>query len=188
MLGDDLRVALSMAIEHARDHRHAYLTTEHLLLGLLHDPQATEVMVACGANLDALEAAVTESLKDQPTETEDEAYDPIQTTSFRRVIQRAIMHVQRTGKLPVTGANVLVALFAEEDSQAVFLLEEQGITRVAITRFLSHGIRGDGKPAESKRPEGTGPDAEDAPPEPSADATGAAGSTLATNTQEELSQ
>ncbi|MCB9664738.1 MAG: ATP-dependent Clp protease ATP-binding subunit ClpA [Alphaproteobacteria bacterium] len=165
MYDDSLRVALGMAQEHARASKHEFLTTEHLLYGLLHDPRASEVLEACGANLARLEAEVEDLLDDLETLDVDDDYDPMQSVAFRRVISRAAMHVQHTGKGPVDGGHVLVALFMEHESDAVALLERHGITRLDVTNFIAHGLRkGGSRPGEGARtPQGTGPDAE-APP------------------------
>jgi ATP-dependent Clp protease ATP-binding subunit ClpA len=162
MLGDDLRVALSMALENARQHKHEFLTTEHLLHGLLHDPRAAEIFEACGADLDRIEAAVTAVLDEYESIDVDDAYDPMQTVGFRRVLQRAILHVQNTGKGPVDGGNVLVALFSERDSRAVEILDQNGVNRLDVTSFISHGVRKGGtRPSDGARtPQGTGPDAD----------------------------
>jgi ATP-dependent Clp protease ATP-binding subunit ClpA len=164
MLGDDLRIALGMAVEHAKLKRHEFLTTEHLLHGLLHDPRAGEVLEACGANLRKLEADIERVLDGFESIDVNPDYEPLQTPGFRRVLGRAIAHVQSSGKLPVDGGNVLVALFSEADSVAVSLLKDQGVERVTVTSFLSHGIRVDGKKAgQARTPQGTGPDAESGP-------------------------
>jgi len=163
MLGDDLRVAIGMAAEYARKNRHEFLTTEHLLHGLLHDPKAAEVLQACGADVDAIERAIVALLDEQETLQLEGEFDPIQTVGFRRVLQRAIRHVQSTGKGPVNGANVLVALFSESESQAVFVLEQNGVSRLDVVSFISHGIRKDGRPSASRPPQGSGPEGEQRP-------------------------
>ncbi len=162
MLGDDLRVALGMALENAQQNKHEFLTTEHLLHGLLHDPRAAEILDACGANLGALEIEVGAVLDEYESIDVGEDYDPVQTVGFRRVLQRAIMHVQSSGKTPVDGGNVLVALFGERESRSVALLESHAVTRLDVVSFLSHGVRKSGhrKATESAGPRGTGPDAE----------------------------
>jgi ATP-dependent Clp protease ATP-binding subunit ClpA len=160
MLGDDLRVALGMAVEYARQQRHEFLTLEHLLYGLLHDPRASEVLEACGVNLKALERDVLEVLASyEAIEAED--HEPVQTIGFRRVLQRAVVHVQGSGKPDVDGGNVLVAIFSEADSQAVWLLEKKHhCSRLDVVAFMSHGTRKDGKRREAGAPAGQGPDAE----------------------------
>src|SRR5690554_2896056 len=98
MLGDDLRVAIGSAVQYAREKRHEFLTLEHLLHGLLHDPRASEVLEACGADLRALEAELQEILDGFQSLDIEGDYDPVQTLGFRRVLQRAMLHVQRSGK------------------------------------------------------------------------------------------
>jgi ATP-dependent Clp protease ATP-binding subunit ClpA len=161
MLADDLRIALGMALERARTDRHEFLTLEHLLFALLHEPRASEVLEACGANLKKLEAGVEELLRAFEHLPGDGDFEPVQTLGFRRVLQRAMMHAQSSGKGPVDGGNVLVAMFAEPESHAVALLEEHGVTRLDVTSFISHGIRKDGKGgAKDSVPVGSGEDAE----------------------------
>jgi ATP-dependent Clp protease ATP-binding subunit ClpA len=160
MLGDDLRLALGTAVERAREKKHQDLTTEHLLHGLLHDPRAAEILEACGADLVALEKALEKILDGYEPIDVDGDYEPLQTPAFRRVLTRAIAHVQSSGKAQVDGGNVLVALFAEETSLAVNLLKQQGVTRLDVVSFISHGVRkGGSRPGDAKVPQGTGPDA-----------------------------
>ena len=164
MLGDELRIALGMALEHARSRKHEYLTTEHLLFGLLHDNRAADILSACGAHLPTLERDVGELLDAMESIDVSEDYDPIQTQAFRRVLQRAIVHVQSQQKGQVDGGHVLVALFGEADSQAVKLLAAHGVTGVDVKAFLAHGVRkGGSRPGDPARiPQGTGPEAEPA--------------------------
>jgi ATP-dependent Clp protease ATP-binding subunit ClpA len=165
MLGDDLRVALGMALDNARQRKHEFLTTEHLLHGLLHDPRAAEILDACGADLDALEVQVEEILDGYESIDVDDDYDPVQTVGFRRVLERAVMHVQSSGKPPVDGGNVLVALFGEPDSRAVSLLLRQRVTRLDVVSFISHGLRkGGSRPSDpAATPSGTGSEADQTP-------------------------
>jgi len=156
MLSDDLRVALGMAMEYAREQRHEFLTLEHLLHGLLHDPRASEVLEACGADLKALEKALQEVLDGFETLDIEGDYDPVQTLGFRRVLQRALLHVQQSGKGPVDGGNVLVAMFGESESNAIYLLERQGVAKVDVTRFISHGVRKTGARKDVGAPAGAG--------------------------------
>ncbi len=160
MFGDDLRVAMSMALERAREERHEFLTLEHLLFGLLHDPRASEILEACGADLQRLERDVVEYLSGiERLEIEGE-YEPIQTLGFRRVLQRALMHVQSSTKGPVDGGNVLVAMYAEPDSHAVFLLKKQAVERVDVVSYISHGVRKGGRRKDVGAPMGAGGDDE----------------------------
>ena len=167
MLGDQLRVALGMALENARRKRHEFLTTEHLLHALLHDPQAADVLEACGVDLGQAERDI-ESLLDDLEQLDDveDGYDPMQTVGFRRALQRAIVKAQNTKKGPADGADVLVALMSEAESQAVLLLEKLGVTKLDVTSYIAHGIRkGGSRPGDPARtPQGTGPDGEGPPP------------------------
>ncbi|AZY49405.1 ATP-dependent Clp protease ATP-binding subunit ClpA [Bordetella avium] len=143
MISQELEVSLHMAFVEARSARHEFITVEHLLLALLDNASAVEVLRACAANLDDLRRNlrqfVTENTPVIPSGAE---VDTQPTLGFQRVIQRAIMHVSAggTGKKPVTGANVLVAIFGEKDSHAVYYLQQQGVTRLDVVNFLSHGI------------------------------------------------
>ena len=144
MIAQELEVSLHMAFVEARQQRHEFITVEHLLLALLDNPSAAEVLKACAANLDDLRKALSNFIKDNTPQvggTEDVDTQP--TLGFQRVIQRAIMHVQSTGsgKKEVTGANVLVAIFGEKDSHAVYYLHQQGVTRLDVVNFIAHGIK-----------------------------------------------
>ncbi|MBM3387269.1 MAG: AAA family ATPase, partial [Betaproteobacteria bacterium] len=144
MIAQELEVSLHMAFVEARQQRHEFITVEHLLLALLDNPSAAEVLRACSANIDDLRSALTHFIKDNTPQVGDtEEVDTQPTLGFQRVIQRAIMHVQSTGngKKEVTGANVLVAIFGEKDSHAVYYLHQQGITRLDVVNFIAHGIR-----------------------------------------------
>ncbi len=165
-IADELRVALSRAIDDAARRRHEFLTLEHVLLALLHDPVTSDVIEACGGNLKTLEQDLVlyldkevEKLPEGAEETE-----PQQTKAFQRVLQRAAFHVQNSGKGVLDGPNLLTELMREPESYAVYLLEKQGIKRVDVTTFLSHGTRKDGKIQKKKPlPQGTGPDGDAAP-------------------------
>ena len=156
MIAQELEVTLHMAFVEARQQRHEFITTEHLLLALLDNPSASEVLKACAANIDDLRTGLTNFIKDHstPVPGEDEV-DTQPTLGFQRVIQRAIMHVQSTGngKKEVTGANVLVAIFGEKDSHAVYYLHQQGVTRLDVVNYIAHGIRKNGEGEEPARPE-----------------------------------
>ena len=156
MIAQELEVTLHMAFVEARQQRHEFITTEHLLLALLDNPSASEVLKACAANIDDLRTGLTNFIKDHstPVPGEDEV-DTQPTLGFQRVIQRAIMHVQSAsnGKKEVTGANVLVAIFGEKDSHAVYYLHQQGVTRLDVVNYIAHGIRKNGEGEEPARPE-----------------------------------
>ncbi|RMX07637.1 ATP-dependent Clp protease ATP-binding subunit ClpA [Corticibacter populi] len=144
MIAQELEVSLHMAFVEARQQRHEFITVEHLLLALLDNPSAAEVLRACNANMDELRAALTGFIKDNiPQVAGEDEVDTQPTLGFQRVIQRAIMHVQSTGngKKEVVGANVLVAIFGEKDSHAVYFLHQQNITRLDVVNFIAHGIR-----------------------------------------------
>ncbi|MBV7485781.1 ATP-dependent Clp protease ATP-binding subunit ClpA [Bordetella sp. BOR01] len=143
VISQELEVSLHMAFVEARSARHEFITVEHLLLSLLDNASAVEVLRACAANMDDLRRNLRQFVSENtpviPTGAE---VDTQPTLGFQRVIQRAIMHVSAggTGKKPVTGANVLVAIFGEKDSHAVYYLQQQGVTRLDVVNFLSHGI------------------------------------------------
>ena len=144
----NLEKTLHNALTNASDRRHEYATLEHLLLALVEDSDAQAVMNACGVDLAELGSVVKQYLDQeyQSLKTEEDA-DPQPTAGFQRVIQRAILHVQSSGKDTVTGANVLVALFSERDSYAVYFLQQQDMSRLDAVSFISHGIGKGGKPA-----------------------------------------
>ncbi len=141
MIAQELEVSLHMAFVEARQKRHEFITVEHLLLALLDNPTAAEVLRACGANMDELRRSLAQHIAEQtPRIAPDREVDTQPTLGFQRVIQRAILHVQSSGKKEVTGANVLVAIFGEKDSHAVYFLQQQGITRLDVVNYISHGI------------------------------------------------
>ena len=144
MIAQELEVSLHMAFVEARQQRHEFITVEHLLHALLDNPSANEALRACGAQIEDLRTSLGHFIRDNtPTVGGLEEVDTQPTLGFQRVIQRAIMHVQSSGstKKEVTGANVLVAIFGEKDSHAVYYLHQQGVTRLDVVNFLAHGIR-----------------------------------------------
>ena len=158
MIAQELEVSLHMAFVEARQQRHEFITVEHLLLALLDNPSAAEVLRACAASIDDLRKSLTSFIKENtPTVSGTEEVDTQPTLGFQRVIQRAIMHVQSTGsgKKEVTGANVLVAIFGEKDSHAVYYLHQQGVTRLDVVNFIAHGIRKSEPPEPAKSGEGS---------------------------------
>ncbi|MGQ3053003.1 MAG: ATP-dependent Clp protease ATP-binding subunit ClpA [Roseateles sp.] len=164
MIAQELEVSLHMAFVEARQQRHEFITVEHLLLALLDNPSAAEVLRACAANLDDLRKSLTQFIKENtPMVGGSDEVDTQPTLGFQRVIQRAIMHVQSTGsgKKEVTGANVLVAIFGEKDSHAVYYLHQQGVTRLDVVNFIAHGIKKT-DPEPPKNPEGQAPGAQEA--------------------------
>mgnify|MGYP003433479094 FL=1 len=141
MIAQELEVSLHMAFVEARQQRHEFITVEHLLMALLDNPSAAEVLRACSANVDDLRKSLAGFVAEHtPTVAGTDEIDTQPTLGFQRVIQRAILHVQSSGKKEVTGANVLVAIFGEKDSHAVYFLQRQGITRLDVVNFISHGI------------------------------------------------
>ena len=143
MIAQELEVSLHMAFVEARQARHEFITVEHLLLALLDNPSAAEVLRACACNIEDLRKSLQNFVSDNtPVLPQSSEADTQPTLGFQRVIQRAIMHVQSTsnGKKEVTGANVLVAIFGEKDSHAVYFLQQQGIARLDVVNYISHGI------------------------------------------------
>ncbi|NNM52387.1 MAG: ATP-dependent Clp protease ATP-binding subunit ClpA [Pseudomonadales bacterium] len=142
MLSKDLEVTLNFAFRDARAKRHEFMTVEHLLLALLDNESAMRVLKACGADVSALRRDLMHFI-DETTPliaTHDSSKDTQPTLGFQRVLQRAVFHVQSSGKKEVNGANVLVAIFSEQESQAVFFLKHQAITRIDVVNYISHGI------------------------------------------------
>ena len=150
-----LEKTLHAALANASERSHEYATLEHLLLALIDDADAAQVMQACGVELGELGEVVKQYLDQeyQSLKTQEKG-DPAPTAGFQRVIQRAILHVQSSGKDTVTGANVLVALFSERDSYAVYFLQQQDMTRLDAVSFISHGIGKGGKRIEDRSPKG----------------------------------
>jgi ATP-dependent Clp protease ATP-binding subunit ClpA len=163
MIAQELEVTLHMAFVEARQKRHEFITVEHLLLALLDNPSAAEVLRACSADIEGLRKELVEFVNEHtPTVSGAEDIDTQPTLGFQRVIQRAILHVQSSGKKEVTGANVLVAIFGEKDSHAVYFLQRRNVSRLDVTNFISHGI------SKNPQPAGKGeesPDAETENPE-----------------------
>ncbi|MBU6493800.1 MAG: ATP-dependent Clp protease ATP-binding subunit ClpA [Burkholderiales bacterium] len=164
MIAQELEVSLHMAFMEARQARHEFITVEHLLLALLDNPTAAEVLRSCAANLDDLRQNLRNFIADNtPTVPGSDEVDTQPTLGFQRVIQRAIMHVQSTsnGKKEVTGANVLVAIFGEKDSHAVYYLQQQGVTRLDVVNYISHGITKTGASSESAKAGESGAEGEE---------------------------
>ncbi|MBU3597338.1 ATP-dependent Clp protease ATP-binding subunit ClpA [Polynucleobacter bastaniensis] len=163
MIAQELEVSLHMAFVDARASRHEFITVEHLLAALLDNATAVEVLKACAVNIAELRTQLKNFINDNtPVVPGNDEVDTQPTLGFQRVIQRAIMHVQSTsnGKKEVTGANVLVAIFGEKDSHAVYFLQQQGVTRLDVVNFISHGVRKD--QAESVKPAEATQETEDA--------------------------
>ena len=163
MIAQELEVSLHMAFMDARQKRHELITVEHLLVAMIDNPTAADVLRACGANLDNLRAELNHYIEEHtPMVGGDNEVDTQPTLGFQRVIQRAILHVQSSGKKEVTGANVLVAIYGEKESHAVFFLHQQGVTRLDVVNFISHGVAKTAEEAKRAETEQT-PEA-DAPP------------------------
>jgi ATP-dependent Clp protease ATP-binding subunit ClpA len=141
MLSKELEASLNIAFTDARSKRHEYITVEHLLLALLDNSSASAVLKACGADLQRLKRELTEYLEENtPVFSENSGGEVQPTLGFQRVLQRAVFHVQSSGKKEVTGANVLVAIYGEQESQAVYMLHQQDVSRLDIVNYVSHGI------------------------------------------------
>ncbi|MCH8542968.1 MAG: ATP-dependent Clp protease ATP-binding subunit ClpA [Alcanivorax sp.] len=155
MLSRELELTLNDAFRHARTHRHEFMTVEHLLLALLDNQAAVEVLESCGADLVDLRQALDRFIDDTTPliPDDDPERDTQPTLGFQRVLQRAVFHVQSSGKREVTGANVLVAIFSEQESQAVYLLRAQNINRVDVVNFISHGISRIHEGEDTERPQ-----------------------------------
>ncbi|MCG6936045.1 MAG: AAA family ATPase, partial [Proteobacteria bacterium] len=141
MLNKELESALNQAFKRARDLQHEFMTVEHLLLALLDNPTAVEILNACGADLKELRRDLVTFIDETtPLLPPDDERETQPTLGFQRVLQRAVFHVQSSGKREVSGANVLVAIFSEQESQAVYFLKKQNISRLEVVNFISHGI------------------------------------------------
>lgn len=143
MLNKELEQTLNNAFVFAREHRHEFMTVEHLLLALLDNSAAREALHACGADIEAIKSELIAFVKDTTPLILDDQINERETQptlGFQRVLQRAVFHVQSSGKDEVTGANVLVAIFSEQESQAVFILKKSDVTRLDIVNFISHGV------------------------------------------------
>ena len=141
MLNKELENALNQAFKRAREQLHEFMTVEHLLLALLDNPSAADILKACGADLNELRQDLITFLDETtPLLPSNEERETQPTLGFQRVLQRAVFHVQSSGKREVSGANVLVAIFSEQESQAVYFLKKQGISRLEVVNYISHGI------------------------------------------------
>ncbi|MFM2397434.1 MAG: hypothetical protein RLZZ144_684 [Pseudomonadota bacterium] len=149
MIAQELEVSLHLAFVEARQKRHEFITVEHLLLAMTDNPSAAHVLRACGADLDELRAVISKHIEmHTPCIPGNGEIDTQPTLGFQRVIQRAILHVQSTNRKEVNGANILIALFGEKESHAVYFLNQRGITRLDVVNYVAHGIN---KPAEAQQ-------------------------------------
>lgn len=164
MLSKELEFTLNMAFKEAREKRHEFMTVEHLLLSLLDNPAAAEVLRSCGTDINRLQLDLIEFIDETtpliPASDVERETQP--TLGFQRVLQRAVFHVQSSGKSEVTGANVLAAIFSEQESQAVYFLKRENISRLDVVNYISHGIS---KLSEDDDPEGLSHQEDDLPTE-----------------------
>ncbi len=141
MLNKELEATLNLAFKEAREQRHEFMTVEHLLLALLDNPSSSRVLRSCGAKIDELRTGLEALVKENAVLlSKDDERDTQPTLGFQRVLQRAVFHVQSSGKKEVSGANVLIAIFGERESRAVYLLNKQNITRLDVVNYISHGV------------------------------------------------
>ncbi|MBB3276833.1 MULTISPECIES: ATP-dependent Clp protease ATP-binding subunit ClpA [Pseudoxanthomonas] len=151
MFSKDLEQTIGQCYKRAREARHEFMTVEHLLLSLLENPSAQAVLKACGADSGRLQQELEQAIEASVSRlAEDDGRDTQPTLGFQRVLQRAVYHVQSSGKKEVTGANVLVAIFGEKDSHAVYFLNQQDVTRLDVVNYLSHGIAKQGEDGEAQ--------------------------------------
>jgi len=154
MINAKLEVALVRAIREAKIRRHEHVTVEHILYGLLDDELAARAIISCGGDLTGMKKRLEEFFAaNLPVAREGLPHDPIQTIGFNRVLQRAIAHVQSCGKKEVDAGDVLAAIFAEPDSFAVYFLHNEGVSKLGVTEYLSHGLEGEGQSAPDKKTE-----------------------------------
>ena len=141
MISKELESTLNIALKEAKRRRHEYVSLEHLLYALLQDKDASRAIINCGGDIDRLRKSLDEFFNGQ-MEALPEGVDqePHQTLGFHRILQRAVIHAQSAEKKEINGGNLLIAMFREPDSYAVYLLEEQGITRFDVVNYVSHGI------------------------------------------------
>ncbi|MBE9520456.1 MAG: ATP-dependent Clp protease ATP-binding subunit ClpA, partial [Proteobacteria bacterium] len=159
MFNQQLERSLVTAVREAKNHRHEFVTVEHLLYGLLHDELASRIITQCGGSFANLKKRLEEFFDDEmPTQKMSDTNDPIQTLGFNRVLQRAIGHVQSCQKKEVDSGDVLVAIFSEPESHAVYFLSSEGLDRVRVVEYISHGLPDDlemeswGQPQKKKKP------------------------------------
>ena len=153
MIAQELEVSLHMAFMDAKQKRHELITVEHLLLAMLDNPSASDVLKSCGANIEKLRTDLVDHIEEHtPIVDGSDEVDTQPTLGFQRVIQRAMLHVQSSGKKEVTGANILVAIFGEKDSHAVYFLHQEGVARLDIVNFIAHGISKVAETSDNEEP------------------------------------
>ena len=183
MLSKELELTLNSAFQQARDKMHEFMTVEHLLLALMDNESASGVLLACGARMDELRKDLGQFLEQNtPLLYQGDERETQPTLGFQRVLQRAVFHVQSSGRKEVGGANVLVAIFSEKDSQAVYFLNKQNITRLDVVNYISHGIS---KVGESEEGDAVPPGAAGAEEEGGGDASRSPLESFATNLNQE---
>ena len=155
MFSKDLEHSIGQCYKRAREARHEFMTVEHLLLALLDNPSAEAVLKAVGADFPRLRGELEDAIEVSVNKlAEDDGRDTQPTLGFQRVLQRAVYHVQSSGKKEVTGANVLVAIFGEKDSHAVYFLNQQDVHRLDVVNYMSHGIARHGEDESAQPQEG----------------------------------
>ncbi|HET7662217.1 MAG TPA: Clp protease N-terminal domain-containing protein, partial [Rhodanobacteraceae bacterium] len=155
MFSKDLELTIGHCYKQAREQRHEFMTVEHLLLALVHNASASAVLRACNVDLDRLGSDLRRIIGETvPVLPDGDERDTQPTLGFQRVLQRAVYHVQSSGRKEVTGANVLVAIFGEKDSHAVYFLHQQEVTRLDVVNYISHGIAKVGDEPSSAPTEG----------------------------------
>src|SRR5512138_2096144 len=162
----ELQMTLQAAVAEARRRKHEYVTLEHLLHAMTKDRVASEILLACGCDLPLLERELEEYLDRTLESFPSRSQDPEQTAAFQRVLQRAAWHVQGSGRTELHGGDVLVAITRERGSHAVYLLEKQGVRRLDILQYISHGIGKEGEEGGAGGPEGEGEGEEGGGPRP----------------------
>ena len=161
MLSSELEFCLNEAFRRARERRHEFMTVEHLLLALLDVPAAIEILKACSVNLTTLRGELTEFIDETTPRLSDDDEQEVQPTlGFQRVLQRAVFHVQSSGRKEVTASNVLVAIFGEKQSHAVYLLSLQDVSRLDVVNYISHGLTRSSEEPQEKPEAGEGNEAE----------------------------
>jgi ATP-dependent Clp protease ATP-binding subunit ClpA len=154
VLSSELEYCLNESFQRARDQRHEYMTVEHLLLGILDTPKVREILQACGADLARLRRDLEKFIDDTtPRLPADDDREVQPTLGFQRVLQRAVFHVQSSGRKEVSVANVLVAIFSEKQSHAAYLLSLQDVARLDVVNYVSHGLARGGESREQEKPE-----------------------------------
>src|SRR5579859_912358 len=155
MLSKELEYCLNAAFKEARAQRHEFITVEHLLLALLDIPQVNEVLRACGTAVENLRRELADYVQESTPRVDSQEPDVQPTLGFQRVLQRAVLHIQSSGKKEVTGANVLVAIFGEKQSHAAYRLSMQDVSRLDVVHFIAHGLSKAGGGERSERDDGT---------------------------------